>query len=211
MAIRTTLPVLMILMATSGAVAGEPIAKARIHSPWQAAWEAHARSERARLRAIDRQRQANDLMSWYGTYASGSYRSSPSYLRGRGQRRYERRLSRSPHTVPFPGSPGHAFPGGGEVVPVLPYLSQNVPPVENPVGHRKTWTGPNSYVYEPIYASDPASREERKRRADVHSELLAPGEVSAPIPRPAAPAPVPSETIPTPPALPEAIPTPSPE
>ncbi len=188
--------VLMVASAATVGFAGKPIAKAKIgYAPWQAAWDAHARSEQARLHAIDRQRQANDLMTWYGTAAPGYYRSAPVVAYGRGQRAYERRLSRSPYAVPFPASPGYAYPGGGKVVPVLPYLNPSPPPVEHPVGHRKAWTSANSYVYQPVYASDQAEQAE-------------PAYAPAPAP---APAPIPVETIVTPPALPEAIPTPQPE
>ena len=192
------LTILLVAFAATAGFAREPIAKAKVYGPLDAGWDAYARSEQARRNAIDRQRQANDLMSWYGTHTPGYYRTPPSYL-GRGQLRYERSLSRSPYAVPFPGSPGYAYPGGGKVVPVLPYLNPSPPPVEQPVGHRKTWTSANSYVYQPLYGSDRTGLDERISQGDTE-------EVPA-----SAPVPVPSETIPTPPSLPEAIPTPQPE
>lgn len=191
MRIGASIVVLAVALFATAASAHEPIAKAKVtYTPWQAGWDAYARSEQARLHAIDRQRQVNDLMSWYGTIP-GYYQPVPVIAHGRGQRRYERSLSQSPYLIPFPGSPGYAYPGGGKVVPVLPYLNPSPPPVEQPVGHRKTWTGPNSYIYEPLYASDQPMEEE-------------------PIPAPS-PEPTPSESIPTPPALPEAIPAPQPQ
>ncbi|NLS94446.1 MAG: hypothetical protein GXX96_20000 [Planctomycetaceae bacterium] len=191
MRIGASIVFLGVALLATAASAHEPIAKARVtYTPWQAGWDAYARSEQARLHAIDRQRQVNDLMSWYGTIP-GYYQPVPVIAHGRGQRRYERSLSQSPYLVPFPGSPGYAYPGGGKVVPVLPYLNPSPPPVEQPVGHRKTWTGANSYIYEPLYASDQSPQEE--------STLTY------------SPEPMPSESIPTPPALPEAIPTPQPQ
>ncbi len=99
----------------------------------------------------------------------------------------------------FPSAPGYAYPGGGRVVPMLPYLDPSPPPVEQPLGHRKTWTGPNGYVYEPLYASDLTSNEGTDSLGEA-------AETAAPAPVPAG-----AETIPTPPSLPEAIPTPRPE
>ena len=85
-----------VLLAADGVSAREPVATAKFkaYTPWQAAWDAHFRSEKARLRAMDRQRQANDLMSWYGTY-SGPYRATYR-PRGWGQINYERKLRKSP-------------------------------------------------------------------------------------------------------------------
>ena len=202
---------LVILSAVATGSGREPIATAKVksYSPWQAAWDAHARSEQARLHAIDRQRQANDLMTWYGTQSPGSYRASYR-PRGWGQRSYERRLSKSPIHVPFPASPGLAYPHGGKVTPTLPYLNPSPAPVAQPVGHKKTWTSHNSYTYQPVYASDPPPQERSPLRATG-----AQPNVSAPSPAgvPAAPVPAPviPETIPTPMALPETIPTPQPE
>ncbi len=188
-----TIVLAMTAVAASG---GEVIAKAKIHSPLAAGWDAYARSEQARLQAIDRQRQANDLMTWYGTYAPGYYQAPPVPFRARGQRRYERRLSKSPYQLPFPAAPGYAYPSGGKVVPVLPYLNPNPAPIEQPTGHRKTWTSSNSYVYEPLYASDQTS--------DAGYGGTAISQDSAEtIPVPVlVPAPLPSEAIPTPQALP---------
>jgi hypothetical protein len=199
---------LAILLAASVGAAREPIAKAKIktYTPWQAAWDAHARSEQARLSAIDRQRQTNDLMSWYGTYSPGYYRPAP---RGLGQRGYERRLSKSPIHMPFPGSPGLAYPNGRKVVPTLPYLNPSPPPVVQPVGHRKTLTSSNSYIYRPLYASDQDRPEEAIPAALPRPPVSE--EIPVLVPAHTVPAPVPSEPIPTPPALPEAIPTPAPQ
>ena len=214
-----TLPTRLTLLLAGFAVfatfsatsAREPVATAKIktYSPWQAAWDAHARSSRAQLHAIDRQRQANDLMSWYGTYAPGYYRA---YYRPRGwgQRSYERRLSKSPVHVPFPSGPGVAYPFGGKVVPTLPYLTPDPAPVEHPVGHKKTWTSHNGYIYEPVYASDTNFRDEPATRPTPYQP---PATQPRTAPKPAAPTPAPiiPEAIPTPPALPEVIPTPQPE
>jgi hypothetical protein len=200
-----------IVLAPSRSMAREPVAKAKIktYSPWQAAWDAHARSEQTRLRTIDRQRQANDLMSWYGTYSPGNYRASYR-PRGWGQRSYERRLSKSPIQVPFPSGPGVAYPHGGKVVPTLPYLNPSPPPVAQPVGHTKTWTSDNSYVYQPVYASDRRPQEEPTIRV-TRPQPSVPESTPAPMPATSVPALIVPERIPTPPALPEAIPTPQPE
>ncbi len=107
--------------------------------------------------------------------------------------------------MPFPAAPGYAYPSGGKVVPVLPYLNPNPASIEQPTGHRKTWTSSNSYVYEPLYASDQTS-------TVVSGSQTTSQESAEKIPVPVlVPAPHPSETIPTPRALPEAIPTPQPE
>ena len=198
--------VFAVLLAAEGVLGREPIATAKFkaYTPWQAAWDAHFRSEKARLSAVDRQRQANDLMSWYGTY-SGPYRATYR-PRGWGQISYERKLSKSPIHVPFPSGPGLAYPHGGKVIPTLPYLNPTPPPVEQPVGHRKTWTSHNGYTYEPIYASSPGYQEELgPESANVRPRTL------APMPSTSVRVPVIPETIPTPSPLPETIPTPQPE
>ncbi len=194
-----SLAALVVALVAAGSLAREPIATAKVYTPRSAALDAYVRAEQARRHAIDRQRQAVDLITWYGTYSPGRYQIPPSYLAGRGQWRYERKLSKSPYALAFPNAPGYAYPGGGKVVPVLPYLDPTPPPVEQPSGHRKTWTGPNSYVYQPLYASDP-------NVDDTANPRGGPQEDSA-----TAPVPIPSETIPTPPSLPEAIPTPRPQ
>ncbi|MHB8898121.1 MAG: hypothetical protein ACYC6Y_05195 [Thermoguttaceae bacterium] len=198
---KVSLGALALIMAAATGFAREPVATAMIYGPVDASREAHARAEAARLHAIDRQRQTIDLLTWYGAYRPGYPQLPPSYLMGRGQRRYERSLGRSPLAVPFPEAPGHAYPHGGKVVPVLPYLNISPQPVQQPAGHRTTWTGPNSYVYQPLYASG--------EPGDESAGSALEGEESIPTPAPApAPAPIPSETIPTPFSLPETIPTP---
>lgn len=201
---------LAILFAAGKISAREPIARAKIKSytPWQAAWDAHARSEQARLRGIDRQRQANDLMSWYGT-KSGPYRATYR-PRGWGQINYERKLSKSPIHVPFPSGPGLAYPHGGKVVPTLPYLNPDPPRVEQPVGHRETWTSHNGYIYQPVYASAPG-HQDAPASEGMRRQLRGLDAGAAPRPSASVPVPVIPETIPTPSALPETIPTPQPE
>ena len=79
----------------------------------------------------------------------------------------------------------------GPVAPRRVYVVTPIPRVEQPIGQERVWTGPNSYVSRPVYAS------ELQRR-------------TAPPPRPLPPTPRAEETIPTPQPAPERIPLPPP-
>lgn len=109
-----------------------------------------------------------------------------------------------------------AYRGG---YPVLPLVSQYVfggvlPDPSQPIGHTVTPTGPNGYVYDPLYSSDVAAA--RQPTLAPQPSLAIPrtetsGRTPQMVPVPTAPGNPAVESIPAPAAEPEAIPLPVPE
>jgi len=137
------------------------------YGPLDASRDAYERTERERRKAIDRQLQLNEDMVWYST-PPGYDRYPPSldtiyaYPRGfRGRRAVRRGLERS-YGRWYYGYPGYAYPqhaqwGVFEPWPFVPgdiYGYPYIDRVEQPLGHKVIRTGPNSYIYRPVYESD---------------------------------------------------------
>jgi len=131
--------------------AAEPTSPYRVeqqYDPLQASRDAYYQAEEARRQAIDQQLGAVNYATWYGTWATPRvYAYSWPGVYAYPMRRSVRRAYRGVYV--------------GPVAPIItpwPRVSVGVygypdyPPVPQPIGHEKIWTGPNSYYYRPIYA-----------------------------------------------------------
>ncbi|MHC4401193.1 MAG: hypothetical protein ACYTG0_16080 [Planctomycetota bacterium] len=128
------------------------------YGPLDAARDAHQRGEAQRRDAIDRQLQLIDEMVWYsGAPYFERYPPSLSaiYAYGYTGPRAARRAARGalwPYASSL-GSRWRVF----EPWPLVPgdiYGYPYVYRVEQPLGHKVIWTGPNSRIYRPVYESD---------------------------------------------------------
>jgi hypothetical protein len=166
------------------------------YSTLDAGRDAHERAERKRRQAIDRQVQTIEDIAWYNAWA-GSYRYPPSLDSiyayppadpigpGSAVPRAFSRAFRSypgvygPVFEPWPFVPGDIWG--------YPYISR----VEQPLGHKVIPTGPNGYIYRPVYASDL-----KVKQAAQPDPTPPPEQAPEPIPAPA------PEAIPAPAAEP---------
>ena len=142
------------------------------YGPLDASRDAYERAERERRKAIDRQLQLNEEMVWYSTQP-GYDRYPPSlatiygYGRGLRGRRAARRAVGPSYGHGHYGYPSYAYPsyaypqhaqwGVFEPWPFVPgdvYGYPYLDRVEQPLGHKVIRTGPNSYIYRPVYESD---------------------------------------------------------
>lgn len=164
--------------------------------------EAHQRGEARRRETIDAQVGIINELVWYNTWIR-PYGLAPS-LAARyaypyfhpyraGWRRFPRRFSRAlraypgvygPVFEPWPWVPGDIWG--------YPFINR----VEQPLGHKVIQTGPNSYIYRPVYPWDlqPAEGPESGPRSSPERARQAPGRTDEP---PAAPA----EEVPPPPPV----------
>ena len=148
--------VLAAVVWTGPAFAAQPGSGANTrteYSPLDAGRDAHRWAEQQRRWAVERQRQVQSDVIERNTLARNPFvdvTAAPGY---RGvSRRYLRRMYNYQTRVPV-GLPYPVYRDPWTYDPVLgsfPYY----PLMRQPVGHRKVWTGPNSYVYQPIYAND---------------------------------------------------------
>jgi hypothetical protein len=160
--------------------------------------DAYERAEGKRRRAIDRQVELNDEMVWYSGHP-GYDRDPPgldtiyAYGHTQGERRVGRRTVRLgffgsfgyPHHFSHPrhGAPRVAPWGVFEPWPFVPgdiYGYPYLDRIEQPLGHKTIWTGPNSYISRPVYSSD-------LEKKDSPAVARRPAE-----PAPAVPVPVPA-------------------
>jgi len=144
---------------------GPPLPEARLpqfpstYSPLDAGWDAYERGEQQRRGAIDRQLQLHADLAWY--YSLPGYWPYPPGLEtvysgtwGPGlfgpRRAYRYRYPRYgyPTFEPWPFVPGDIYG--------YPYYGQ----VPQPLGHKVIRTGPNGYIYRPVYESDLQPKEE---------------------------------------------------
>ncbi len=137
------------------------------YGPLEAGRDAQAMAERQRRAAVDRQLQTQRDIRWYhtGPRSLGRYyvhRYALPYIRAyapplaayEAERAIEAALAPAPvyGSWPVPGDYyGYGVPYVGE-----PFVDR----VEQPLGHEKVWTGPNSYVYQPRH--EPPTRAQRE-------------------------------------------------
>ncbi len=158
----------ILLRAAQGQVAADPLpVPTRPPYPAQydrldAAWDSHQYAETRRRTAIDRQLEMNEAMvrrAEAAARAGAVWGYGPAYPPGwdyylygvydrRASRAYRRHLRRSWRTPP-PGFNGHVWVG------VHPWFELQYGPyvdrVPQPRGHVKIYTGPNGYIYRPLY------------------------------------------------------------
>ncbi|NQT36840.1 MAG: hypothetical protein HQ581_05090 [Planctomycetes bacterium] len=121
--------------------------------------EAHQRAEARRLGNIDRQLQSLENMRWYAGMPSAyaEHRAGPSLdamhaygIRGdlRRAERHQRRYGRAhlPVFEPWPIVGGNIWG--------YPFFN----PIEQPLGHRTTRTGPGTWVTQPLYSQPAPTR-----------------------------------------------------
>jgi len=112
-----------------------------------AATDAHKMAEQQRRWAVDRQLRVLNGLKWYNAWGApyvhrfalpyiNAYAPPRAAERARGELR---RLETGEVWGPRPGVRRDII---GD--PYRPWIKQ-------PIGHEKTWTGPNSYIYEPRY------------------------------------------------------------
>jgi hypothetical protein len=112
-------------------------------------------AERQRREAIDRQLQTIETIQWYNAWYDAwgrhyarryalpyIYAYAPPFAARRAHWATEGYVPAPPFT-PWPFVPGDIYG--------YPYT----PRVEQPEGHEKVWTGPNSYIYRPRYKEPP--------------------------------------------------------
>ena len=125
----------------------------------QAGRDAHAMAERQRRGAIDRQLQTIETVQWYNAWYDNWYDAW-----GRHYARHYALPYIYAYAPPFAARQAHwAIEGYVPAPPFSPwpfvpgdiYGYRYVPRVEQPEGHEKIWTGPNSYVYRPRYQEPP--------------------------------------------------------
>lgn len=209
------------------------------YGPLDAAVDAQKRHEQRRLDEIDRQRQLNAAMrqtagtgpDQYGYYPSDAYlyaypgavhadpRRGPARRAWRRDTRAYRRAAEAYR--PVPGAYRYPYPGYPSVFTPWPLVPGDiwgypyVDRVEQPLGHKKIVTGPNSNIYRPVYESDlkpedapppaPAWRELLDEQRPAQPEAPAPPRADLPgaAPPPAAePGHGGPEAVPAPPAEP---------
>jgi len=130
------------------APAAEP---GRIDSPRDAVDDGYRLSEEQRRWAIDR--QLGLLQTLRAMQASGTVpyfdRPVPTVCRAAARRALRRRYA-PPPPYPLPGY-GTTIPSG--LWPLAPFgaVPNDYRWARQPTGHEKIWTGPNSYVYRPLY------------------------------------------------------------
>ncbi len=175
--------------ASHFAQAGPADRSSDVYSPLDAAEDSYRYSEARRRAALDRQLEVLDRIRQGHAAAALPYLDVPA-LRG------------------YPGAPLRALRGG--YAPPLPYpwpsygrVLPYYPRVQQPIGHEKIWTGPNSYIYRPLYPEpfQPAP-------VDSVPQPAPPGHLPAPQPHPAPPV-EPSE-VPRPPAPADVLEIPEP-
>jgi hypothetical protein len=131
------------------------------HDSLEAGRDAHAMAERGRRRAIDRQLQTIEDIPWYNAWYDAwgrpyarryalpyIYAYAPPYAAYRAHRAIEGYVPAPPYGMWL------YDPGDGYGYPYVP--RSYAPRVEQPLGHEKIWTGPNSYVYRPRFAEPPS-------------------------------------------------------
>ena len=167
--------------------AAEPISPYRVeekfdpsqaYDPLQAGRDAYQRAEEARRQAINRQLDTLDYAKWLSTWTAPRVYAYPlPSVYAYPIRRSVRRAYRGVHV--------------GGVVPVITQWSRApvgvygypyYPQVWQPIGHEKVWTGPNGYIYRPIYA-EPAP--------PVPAQVPTPAVAEPPVLIPAEPVPAP--------------------
>jgi hypothetical protein len=131
----------------------------RTYGPLDAGRDAYERSERRRREQIDRQLQLQEDLVWWHSWP-GSYRYPPSqesiYAYPPSEPLPPRRVLKEPpraYRSPTYGGYSHVF----EPWPFVPGDIWGYPwidRVEQPLGHKIIETGPNSYIYRPVYPSD---------------------------------------------------------
>jgi hypothetical protein len=124
------------------------------YDPIRAAEEAAERAEMAARAAIGRQMALVAAAPLYSPSIVFPYRyPTPvvplAYGPPRAVRRAQRSLDRAgvPYAVYVPAVPWAAR---------LSIAAPLPPPVQQPLGHEKIWTGPNGYIYRPWYGQPPA-------------------------------------------------------
>lgn len=123
-----------------------------IYSPLDAAEDSHRLSEARRRWAIDRQLEVLDAVRQSHAGTVPRYVDVTALPVSPGAARRALRRGYLPG-YPYPYSLGLGVvvrPGAWPAVPLfgsVPYYPYAV----QPVGHEKIWTGPNSYIYRPLY------------------------------------------------------------
>jgi hypothetical protein len=212
-----------------------------------AGWESYLRYETARRQDIGVQLGLNDTMAWYA--GAPTFTPYPPDLESV-YAFYPPRATREP--VPAPIRAYRGYPNGGYVglAPVSAYARPGYPGVferwplvpgdiwgfpylkrvKQPLGNITIPTGPNSYIYRPVYAGDLTAKQPPPARPPMAEAPLPEAPCPAPCPEPApAPAQPPAAPFapPAPPAppeppaaespsdqpapVPEAVPAPQPE
>ena len=100
--------------------------------------------------------------------------------------------------VGYRGAAGTIYTGKGSAWPRVPGDIYGTPYygfARQPIGHIKIWTGPQSYIYKPVYANAPMAE---PISAQPRPDLVRPRRVEAarPATRPLPPPPQPSDTTP---------------
>lgn len=123
----------------------------RIYSPLDAAADSHRLAEERRREAIDRQLEVIDRIRQQHALAAAGYVDVTALP---GYRAAARRALRRGYLPPIPAPwPGHGVPVRPGTLPPGPYggALRYYPQVQQPIGHERIWTGPNSYIYRPLY------------------------------------------------------------
>ncbi len=159
-----------------------------VYSPQQAAADADQLAEQRRRWAIERQLEVIDGIRQARAAAAFPYAVGPAMP---GYPRAARRALRRGYAPPPPyPQPGHGVLVRPGPFPAAPYwgLAPHGPPVRQPLGHERIWTGPNSYIYRPLHPEPfqpaPVERERQPTVAEPRPrELPVPREAPAPPPQ----------------------------
>ncbi len=123
----------------------------QVYSPLDAAEESHRLAEERRRWAVDRQLEVIDRIRQTHAAAAAGYFDMTTVP---GYRAAARRALRHGYPPPVPAPwPGYGVPVRPGALPLAPYggALPYYPPVQQPIGHERIWTGPNSYIYRPVY------------------------------------------------------------
>ncbi len=174
----------------------------QVYSPLDAADDSYQYAEQRRREAIARQVEMMEYARQPRVVVPVPYvdvTALPVHP-GAARRALRRAYSQS---LRYPHWPGYGVVIGAGPRPPLPYVGAMpyYPPVRQPQGHERIWTGPNSYVYRPIYPEPfyPAPTEAMRQPSAPWEQ---PGEPQTQ-PTPAQPqTPTPAPQIPEPPTAP---------
>ncbi|MDZ7616053.1 MAG: hypothetical protein U1E05_03555 [Patescibacteria group bacterium] len=130
----------------------EPDRPSQVYSPLDAANDSYEYAEQGRQEAIARQLELMEYARQPRVTVAVPYVGAPAIAvpPGAARRALRRAYSQS---LRDPYWPGYGVMIGVGPRPALPYVGAMPysPPVRQPQGHERIWTGPNSYIYKPVY------------------------------------------------------------